>query len=114
MTILCGHMLQAFTPVQSPTKRIANSSTTAVLEMLTARNNIADCTTSVLFAVIDNCPEDLMLKITFRTLHLALIDWLMIYVWQSCNAVLTMPQTSSAFGAANSFACRLKLQFTCP
>lgn len=65
---------KVLTPAIAPTVRTADGSTPAVLGMCTARLTISEHQTSVLFAVLENCPHDLILGLDFLTSHAALID----------------------------------------
>lgn len=65
---------KVLTPATSPTVRVADGSTPAVLGMCTARITISGRHTSVLFAVLEQCPHDLILGIDFLSTHAALID----------------------------------------
>ncbi|XP_049273509.1 uncharacterized protein LOC125759160 [Rhipicephalus sanguineus] len=71
---LRSRLKKVLTPAVSPTVRVADGSRTSVLGMCTARVTVAGHHTSVLFAVLDACPHDVILGIDFLTAHSALID----------------------------------------
>lgn len=62
------------TPAVSHVVRVADGGTPTILGMCTARVTIASHPTTVLFAVLEQCPYDVILGLDFLATHSALID----------------------------------------
>lgn len=65
---------KVLTPAAAQVLRVADGGVLVVLGMCTVRLSIAGRPTSVLLAVIDNCPHDVILGLDFLSNHYALID----------------------------------------
>lgn len=70
---LCSRLHKVLTPALSHVK-VADGGTPTISGMCTARVTIAGRTVPVLFAVLQNCPYDVILGLDFLSDHSALID----------------------------------------